>query len=195
MRAKSIRFLVLITAAHKRWNDRWSSLESKKCSPMPHVVFATNRADRRAMVQQFVNENSPTGVAKAYTDIMNRRSGLRFVRNSFIDRNVLARPGASYGGYMINGLRGTTMILDSFKVLVSHDGVYNLVRVPAPLRAWVSRTGIKGTPWTNPPCTRAGSKHCVGPSRHQCLSFTGLDYDVNWRRTTVVTALSVWGRI
>jgi len=88
---------------------------------------------------------------KAYTDIMNGVADV-LRRNSFIDRNRIGAAGASYGGYMINWIEGhNNDPRFQFKVLVSHDGVYNLASMyGATEELWFTDWEFKGTPWTNP---------------------------------------------
>ena len=73
-------------------------------------------------------------------------------RNSFLDRNRVGAAGASYGGYMINWILGhNNDPRFRFKVLVSHDGVYNLESMyGATEELWFPEWEFKGTPWTNP---------------------------------------------
>jgi dipeptidyl aminopeptidase/acylaminoacyl peptidase len=73
-------------------------------------------------------------------------------RSPFIDRNQIGAAGASYGGYMINWIEGhNNDPRVRFKVLVSHDGVYNLTSMMgATEELWFTNWEFKGTPWTNP---------------------------------------------
>jgi dipeptidyl aminopeptidase/acylaminoacyl peptidase len=73
-------------------------------------------------------------------------------RNRFIDRSRIGAAGASYGGYMINWIEGhNNDPRFRFKVLVSHDGVYNLESMyGATEELWFTDWEFKGTPWTNP---------------------------------------------
>ncbi|MEP6570181.1 MAG: prolyl oligopeptidase family serine peptidase, partial [Acidobacteriota bacterium] len=101
--------------------------------------------------QQFENEISGDWGGKAYTDIMNGVADV-LRRNSFIDRNRIGAAGASYGGFMINWIEGhNNDPRFRFKVLVSHDGVYNLESMyGATEELWFTDWEFKGTPWTNP---------------------------------------------
>jgi dipeptidyl aminopeptidase/acylaminoacyl peptidase len=82
-------------------------------------------------------------------------------RNKFIDKNRVGAAGASYGGYMINWIEGHNNDPRlHFKVLVSHDGVYNLTSMyGATEELWFPEWEFKGTPWTNPAMYARWSPH------------------------------------
>jgi dipeptidyl aminopeptidase/acylaminoacyl peptidase len=84
---------------------------------------------------------------KPYEDVM---KGLDFLLSTypFLDKTKVGAAGASYGGYMIDWIEGHT---DRFKVLVSHDGVFDLRSMyGATEELWFPEWEQKGTPWTNP---------------------------------------------
>ncbi|HEY3025536.1 MAG TPA: S9 family peptidase [Pyrinomonadaceae bacterium] len=133
------------------WNDNWGYRWNPQVfANNGYIVFAPNPRGSTGYGQQFVNEISGDWGGKAYTDIMN---GVADVvrRNSFIDRNRIGAAGASYGGYMINWIEGhNNDPRFRFKVLVSHDGVYNLESMyGATEELWFTDWEFKGTPWTN----------------------------------------------
>jgi dipeptidyl aminopeptidase/acylaminoacyl peptidase len=134
------------------WNDNWGFRWNPQVfANAGYVVFAPNPRGSTGYGQQFVNEISGDWGGKVYTDIMN---GVAEVirRNSFIDRNRIGAAGASYGGYMVNWIEGhNNDPRFQFKVLVSHDGVYNLSSMyGATEELWFTDWEFKGTPWTNP---------------------------------------------
>ena len=116
-----------------------------------YVVFAPNPRGSTGYGQQFVNEISGDWGGKPYVDIMNGVADV-LRRNSFIDRSRIGAAGASYGGYMINWILGhNNDPRFRFKVLVSHDGVYNLESMyGATEELWFPEWEFKGTPWSNP---------------------------------------------
>ena len=150
---KKYPLLVLIHGGpQSAWNDSWSYRWNPEIfADAGYVVFAPNPRGSTGYGQQFVNEISADWGGKAYTDIMN---GVADVvrRNAFIDRNRIGAAGASYGGYMINWIEGhNNDPRFQFKVLVSHDGVYNLASMyGATEELWFTDWEFKGTPWTNP---------------------------------------------
>ena len=101
--------------------------------------------------QQFVNEISGDWGGKVYIDLMNGVADV-LRRNSFIDRNRIGAAGASYGGYMVNWILGhNNDPRFRFKVLVSHDGVYNLESMYGDDgRTLVPGVGVQRNAWTNP---------------------------------------------
>ncbi|MFN2531027.1 MAG: prolyl oligopeptidase family serine peptidase [Pyrinomonadaceae bacterium] len=133
------------------WNDNWAYRWNPQVfANSGYIVFMPNPRGSTGYGQQFVNEISGDWGGKAYTDIMN---GVAEVvrRNSFIDRNRIGAAGASYGGYMIDWIEGhNNDPRFRFKVLVSHDGVYNLESMyGATEELWFPNWEFKGTPWTN----------------------------------------------
>jgi dipeptidyl aminopeptidase/acylaminoacyl peptidase len=134
------------------WNDNWGYRWNPQVfANNGYIVFAPNPRGSTGYGQQFVNEISADWGGKAYTDIMNGVADV-LRRNSFIDRNRIGAAGASYGGYMINWIEGhNNDPRFQFKVLVSHDGVYNLSSMyGATEELWFTDWEFKGTPWTNP---------------------------------------------
>jgi dipeptidyl aminopeptidase/acylaminoacyl peptidase len=135
------------SAWNNNWGYRWNPQVFANAG---YVVFAPNPRGSVGYGQQFVNEISGDWGGKVYTDLMN---GVADVvrRNSFIDRNRIGAAGASYGGYMINWIEGhNNDPRFRFRVLVSHDGVYNLTSMyGATEELWFTDWEFKGTPWTN----------------------------------------------
>ena len=136
------------SAFNDSWGYRWNP---QVWANSGYIAFLPNPRGSTGYGQQFVNDVSADWGGKAYTDIMN---GVAEVlrRNAFIDRNRVGAAGASYGGYMINWIEGhNNDPRFRFKVLVSHDGVYNLESMyGATEELWFTDWEFKGTPWTNP---------------------------------------------
>ena len=151
--SKKYPLVVLIHGGpQSAWNDNWGYRWNPQVfANNGYVVFAPNPRGSTGYGQQFVNEISGDWGGKAYTDIMNGVADV-LRRNSFIDRNRIGAAGASYGGYMINWIEGhNNDPRFRFKVLVSHDGVYNLESMyGATEELWFTDWEFKGTPWTNP---------------------------------------------
>ncbi|HEY2962633.1 MAG TPA: S9 family peptidase, partial [Pyrinomonadaceae bacterium] len=143
------------------WNDNWGYRWNPEVfANAGYVVFAPNPRGSTGYGQQLVNEISGDWGGKAYVDIMNGVADV-LRRNSFIDRNRIGAAGASYGGYMINWILGhNNDPRFRFKVLVSHDGVYNLESMyGATEELWFPEWEFKGTPWTNPAMYSRWSPH------------------------------------
>lgn len=160
--SKKYPLLVLIHGGpQSAWNNSWSYRWNPRVfADAGYIVFAPNPRGSTGYGQRFVNEISADWGGKAYTDIMN---GVADVvrRNSFIDKNRIGAAGASYGGYMINWIEGhNNDPRFRFKVLVSHDGVYNLTSMyGATEELWFTDWEFKGTPWTNPAMYQRWSPH------------------------------------
>ena len=145
------------SAFNDSWGYRWNP---QIWANNGYVVFLPNPRGSTGYGQQFVNEISGNWGAKPYIDIMNGVADV-LRRNSFIDRNRIGAAGASYGGYMINWIEGhNNDPRFRFKVLVSHDGVYNLESMyGATEELWFTDWEFKGTPWTNPMMYARWSPH------------------------------------
>jgi len=151
--AKKYPLVVLIHGGpQSAWNDNWGFRWNPQVfANSGYVVFAPNPRGSTGYGQQFVNEISGDWGGKAYTDIMNGVADV-IRRSAFIDKDRIGAAGASYGGYMINWIDGhNNDPRFQFKVLVSHDGVYNLTSMfGATEELWFPIWEFKGTPWTNP---------------------------------------------
>ena len=154
--------LVLIHGGpQSAWNDNWGFRWNPQVfANAGYVVFAPNPRGSTGYGQQFVNEISGDWGGKAYVDIMNGVADV-IRRSPFIDRTRIGGAGASYGGYMINWIEGhNSDPRFRFKVLVSHDGVYNLTSMyGATEELWFTDWEFKGTPWTNPAMYQRWSPH------------------------------------
>src|SRR5258705_10533597 len=145
------------------WNDNWGYRWNPQLfANAGYIVFAPNPRGSTGYGQQFVNEISGDWGGKAYIDIMNGVADV-LRRNTFIDRNRIGAAGASYGGGMINWIEGhNNDPRFQFKVLVSHDGVYNLTSLyGATEELWFPEWEFKGTPWSNPAMYARWSPHNV----------------------------------
>jgi dipeptidyl aminopeptidase/acylaminoacyl peptidase len=150
--SKTYPLMVLIHGGpQSAWNDSWSYRWNPQVwANRGYIVFAPNPRGSTSYGQQFINEISADWGGKIYVDLMN---GVAEVmrRNRFIDKNRVGAAGASYGGYMINWIEGHNNDPRAhFKVLVSHDGVYNLESMYGGTEElWFPEWEFKGTPWTN----------------------------------------------
>ncbi|HKR14229.1 MAG TPA: S9 family peptidase [Pyrinomonadaceae bacterium] len=160
--SKKYPLMVLIHGGpQSAWYDNWSYRWNPQVfANAGYVVFAPNPRGSVSYGQQFVNEISGDWAGKVYIDIMN---GVVDVlrRNSYLDRSRVGAAGASYGGYMINWILGHNNHPGvRFKVLVSHDGVYNLESMYGGTEElWFPEWEFKGTPWTNPAMYKRWSPH------------------------------------
>jgi dipeptidyl aminopeptidase/acylaminoacyl peptidase len=135
------------SAFNDAWSNRWNG---EVFANAGYVVLMPNPRGSLGFGQKFVNEISGDWGGKAYTDIM---SGVAQVAGMpFVDRERIGAAGASYGGYMIDWIEGhNDDPRFKFKVLVSHDGVYNLTSMyGATEELWFTDWEFKGNPWTNP---------------------------------------------
>ena len=142
------------------WEDSWSYRWNPEVfAAAGYVVFAPNPRGSTGYGQKFVDEISGDWGGKVFTDIMN---GVDYAAClPFIDRDRIGAAGASYGGYMIDWIEGhNNDPRFQFKVLVSHDGVYNLTSsYGATEELWFPEWEFKGTPWSNPDMYARWSPH------------------------------------
>jgi dipeptidyl aminopeptidase/acylaminoacyl peptidase len=160
--SKKYPLLVLIHGGPQgAWSDNWGYRWNPQVfANAGYVVFTPNPRGSTGYGQQFVNEVSADWGGRAYVDIMNGVA--QVIRsNTFIDPARVGAAGASYGGYMINWIEGhNNDPRFRFKVLVSHDGVYNLTSMfGATEELWFTDWEFKGTPWTNPAMYDRWSPH------------------------------------
>jgi dipeptidyl aminopeptidase/acylaminoacyl peptidase len=99
---------------HYRWNPQMFAGAG-------YIVAELNPRGSIGYGQEFTDQISGDWGGRCYQDIM---KGLDHVLDSysFIDRERVSAAGASFGGFMVNWISGHT---DRFKVLISHDGIFN----------------------------------------------------------------------
>ncbi len=142
------------------WNDNWGYRWNPQIyAHHGYVAFLPNPRGSTGYGQRFVAEISGDWGGKVFTDISN---GVAMVANlPYVDKTRIAAAGASYGGYMVNWIEGhNNDPRFRYKVLVSHDGVYNLTAMyGATEELWFPEWEFKGTPWTNKPMYERWSPH------------------------------------
>lgn len=142
------------------WNDNWGYRWNPQVwANNGYVAFMPNPRGSTGYGQQFVNEISGDWGGKAFTDISN---GVAMVAGfPYVDKARIGAAGASYGGYMIDWIEGhNNDPRFHYKVLVSHDGVYNLTSMTGVTEElWFTDWEFKGTPWTNPAMYDRWSPH------------------------------------
>jgi dipeptidyl aminopeptidase/acylaminoacyl peptidase len=142
------------------WNDNWGYRWNPQIfANAGYVVFQPNPRGSTGYGQQFENEISGDWGGRAFVDISN---GVDQVASlPYVDKNRIGAAGASYGGYMINWIEGhNNDPRFQYKVLVSHDGVYNLTSMTGVTEElWFTDWEFKGTPWSNPEMYDRWSPH------------------------------------
>lgn len=142
------------------WNDNWGYRWNPQIyANAGYIVFMPNPRGSTGYGQQFENEISGDWGGKAFVDIMNGVA--QVATKSYVDKDRIGAAGASYGGYMINWIEGhNNDPRFQFKVLVSHDGVYNLTSMTGVTEElWFTDWEFKGTPWSNPEMYDRWSPH------------------------------------
>jgi dipeptidyl aminopeptidase/acylaminoacyl peptidase len=107
-----------------------------------------------------IDFHGSTGYGQAFTDAISKDHGgapyedlmkgldAALKRYPWMDATRVAALGASYGGYMINWIAGHT---DRFKVLVTHDGIFDTrTAFYETEELWFPEWEYGGTPWENP---------------------------------------------
>jgi dipeptidyl aminopeptidase/acylaminoacyl peptidase len=163
------------------WSDNWGYRWNPQIfANAGYVVFMPNPRGSTGYGQQFVADISGDWGGKVFTDIKNGVAMAAAL--PYVDKNRIGGAGASYGGYMIDWIEGhNNDPRFQFKVLVSHDGVYNLTSMyGATEELWFTDWEFKGTPWTNKPMYERWSPHnFVANFKTPILIITnGLDYRV-----------------
>ena len=103
------------------WTDAWGyRWNAQMFASHGYVVLMTNFHGSTGYGQKFVESISGDWGGAPYLDVMAATDYLESL--PYVDKTRVGAAGASYGGYMINWIATQT---HRFKVLVSHDGVYN----------------------------------------------------------------------
>jgi dipeptidyl aminopeptidase/acylaminoacyl peptidase len=142
------------------WEDNWGYRWNPQIfANAGYVVFAPNPRGSTGYGQQFTSEISGDWGGKVFIDLKNGVAKMATL--PYVDKNRIGAAGASYGGYMIDWIEGHN---DDphfhYKVLVSHDGVYNLTSMTgATEELWFTDWEFKGTPWSNPAMYDRWSPH------------------------------------
>lgn len=142
------------------WSDNWGYRWNPQIfANAGYVVFMPNPRGSTGYGQKFVAEISGDWGGKVFIDIKNGIAQTAAL--PYIDKNRIGAAGASYGGYMVDWIEGhNNDPRFQFKVLVSHDGVYNLTSMyGATEELWFPEWEFKGTPWTNPAMYDRWSPH------------------------------------
>jgi dipeptidyl aminopeptidase/acylaminoacyl peptidase len=123
---------------HGRWNGQMFAAPG-------YVVAMLNPRGSTGFGQHFVDQISRDWGGKAYEDLMR---GVDVVAAlPYVDSTRMGAAGASFGSYMVNWINGQT---DRFKVLVSHDGDFDLVSsYGATEELWFPEWELGGPPWEN----------------------------------------------
>jgi dipeptidyl aminopeptidase/acylaminoacyl peptidase len=129
------------------WTDSWFyRWNAELFAAAGYVVIAPNPHGSVGYGQPFTAEISGDWGGACYKDIMEATDYLENL--PYVDRTRIGAAGASFGGYMIDWIEGHT---DRFKVLVSHDGVYDLRSMYGETEElWFPEWELKGVPWKNP---------------------------------------------
>ncbi|MEP0823076.1 MAG: S9 family peptidase [Ignavibacterium sp.] len=131
-----------------QWGDqfhyRWSA---QMFASRGYVVLMVNPRGSTGYGQTFTDEITRDWGGKVYDDLM---AGLDAALGKFpfIDGARVAAAGASYGGYMMNWMAGSTT---RFTCFVSHDGVFNPWSMYGTTEElWFPEWEFGGTPYQNP---------------------------------------------
>src|SRR5258708_6219391 len=122
------------------WGYRWNPQVFANAG---YVVFMPNPRGSTGYGQQFVAEISGDWGGKVFIDIKNGVA--QTVALPYVDKNRIGGAGASDCGYMVDWIEGhNNDPRFQFKVLVSHDGVYNLPSMyGATQELWFTDWGFK----------------------------------------------------
>lgn len=129
------------------WDDAWGyRWNAQMFASHGYVVIMTNFHGSVGYGQKFVEEISGDWGGAPYQDLMAATDYLESL--PYVDKTRVGAAGASYGGFMIDWIAGHT---HRFKVLVSHDGVYDQRAMYGDTEElWFPEWEFKGVPWANP---------------------------------------------
>jgi dipeptidyl aminopeptidase/acylaminoacyl peptidase len=155
--SKKYPLVVLIHGGPQgHWGDAWSyRWNPQMYAARGYMVLMPNPRGSTGYGQPFVEGVSQDWGGRAYVDIMNGVDA--FAKTPNVDASRMGAAGASYGGYMVDWILGHT---DRFKVLVSHDGVYDIESMyGATEELWFVEWEMHGTPWDDPELYEKWSPH------------------------------------
>ena len=124
------------------WSDAWNP---QLWAAQGYVVALPNPRGSTSFGQRFTDEVSRDWGGKPYEDLMACADWL--ASQPYVDAKRMGAAGASYGGYMINWFQGHT---DRFKVLVTHDGIYNFESMYGTTDELWFDEWEHGIPWQDP---------------------------------------------
>jgi dipeptidyl aminopeptidase/acylaminoacyl peptidase len=124
------------------WGYRWNA---QMFAAHGYVVLMTNFHGSTGYGQKFIESISGDWGGAPYEDLMKATDYLESL--PYVDSSRVGAAGASFGGFMIDWIAGHT---NRFKVLVSHDGVYDQRSMYGETEElWFPEWEFKGTPWEN----------------------------------------------
>jgi len=129
------------------WDDGWGyRWNAQMFAARGYVVMMTNFHGSTGYGQKFVEQISGDWGGACYEDLMSATDYLESL--PYVDKTRVGAAGASFGGFMINWIAGHT---NRFKVLVSHDGVYDQRSMYSETEElWFPEWEFKGVPWEKP---------------------------------------------
>ncbi len=139
--------LVLIHGGPQgEWGESWSYRWNPQVfAAAGYVVFMPNPRGSIGWGQEFVEDVSGDWGGRAYEDVL---KGTDFAEAlPYVEKGRTAAAGASYGGYMVDWIAGHT---DRYRVLVSHDGVFDLRSMyGATEELWFPEWEFRGPYWAS----------------------------------------------
>jgi dipeptidyl aminopeptidase/acylaminoacyl peptidase len=123
---------------HSRWNAELFAAPG-------YVTFMPNPRGSTGFGQRFTDQIARDWGGKVYEDIMR---GVDVVAAlPYVDSTRMGAAGGSFGGHMVNWINGHTT---RFKVLVAHDGDFNLASFyGATEELWFPEHDLGGPPWSD----------------------------------------------
>ncbi len=129
------------------WDDAWGyRWNAQMFASHGYVVMMPNPHGSTGYGQKFVEEISGDWGGACYQDLVAAADTLESL--PYVDKTRIGAAGASFGGFMIDWIAGHTK---RFKVLVSHDGVYEQRSMYGETEElWFPEWEFKGVPWEKP---------------------------------------------
>jgi dipeptidyl aminopeptidase/acylaminoacyl peptidase len=145
--ARRYPLLVLIHGGPQgEWGESWSYRWNPQVfASAGYVVFMPNPRGSVGWGQEFIDDINGDWGGRAYEDVMR---GTDFAEAlPYVEKGRTAAAGASYGGYLVDWIAGHT---DRYRVLVSHDGVFDLESMyGATEELWFPEWEFKGPYWAS----------------------------------------------
>ena len=146
--SKKYPLLVLVHGGPQdAWDDSWSYRWNQRLMVSPgYVALIVNFRGSSGYGAKFEEEISKDWGGQPYRDVMGGIDAA-IAKYPFIDKNLVAAAGGSYGGFMIDWLATHT---GRFKCLISHAGPFDTLSMYATEELWFADWEFNGPPWVHP---------------------------------------------
>ncbi len=142
---ESVRYTGAAGKTVQAWVVKPAAFDPTRRYPLLVLIHGGPQGGSIGWGQEFVEDVSGDWGGRAYEDVL---KGTDFAEAlPYVEKGRTAAAGASYGGYMVDWIAGHT---DRYRVLVSHDGVFDLRSMyGATEELWFPEWEFRGPYWAS----------------------------------------------